>query len=537
MSNRLISQELAMENIENKILHLTAVMPEMLEQLDSLETRESTGQELMRLFHSLKGMAGYADLNHMRDFAHQVEDVLCAIYPHSTPIREQVTQWLQRVHQHIVSWKHQLEDDDYDLLPFIDNSLKTAVYSLESLQETMQQCLLVIVEGDNPNLSLFRHLETLMQKVMVASSFQDALHYVKKNGDDKTVLLCDATKSNKAVLKVIEQIQAKTSRLPIVVIENIRLPEKHRIAYLASKSIDFFIEHPAESSTIQNSLELVVGNYFMEKRIKIEKNDDILKQVDTLAPLPASVQELNRFRTDPSVTLKEISDVITKDAALSTKLLKIISSPIMGLSHNVTSTHQAITLLGKDRVLAIAMQDSMDKALPIKLSAYGIDERQFYDISYLRMNLILYWYMKVNLSKVGLLTTAALIGNLGQVIISTILAQEGESSSFRKVVEEKGARKAELEVLQTTAESVTVDILTHWQIDSEITNVIKYADNPASAPEGIRNEAFALHVAYSTIPSTSLEINPRTVESMASDISLKELNSSAYRKAIEKIRP
>ncbi|HHI76860.1 MAG TPA: HDOD domain-containing protein [Gammaproteobacteria bacterium] len=57
---------------------------------------------------------------------------------------------------------------------------------------------------------------------------------------------------------------------------------------------------------------------------------------------------------DPEVTIEELAALIGQDAALSFKLLRLVNSPAVGLRRQVESIHQAIVLLGLERIRAWA---------------------------------------------------------------------------------------------------------------------------------------------------------------------------------------
>lgn len=527
--------DLALEDVGKKLYFFAQNLPVLLEQLYGMETRMSAGNELMRLFHSLKGVAGYAKQPNVQSFAHQVEDVISAIIRNQKRLDKKVQAWFETVHAHVSQWSEQLEDGDSNLEAFEDDTVQTVVYSTTTLYENMKKCTLIVVGNETLNKKQTETIRSYVGALMTAETLQEVIRFAESNPKERFVLIVNAIKDNKLMIKAIEQVSTRLEHVPVVVLENRQLPAKYKMAYVENKEIDFLIDYPFNVEFFQNVMELIVGNNFMEKQVKINKNDALMLRVEALAPLSETSKELNRLRSDKDATLKEVSDVIMRDSSIGMSLLKTVSSPAIGLSHNVTSVHQAITLLGKDRVIAIALQADIEKILKVELEAYGMDEKLFYEIAYKRMNLMLHWFLKVNLSKVGLLTTAALIGNIGQIIIAGLIAKRSLTDEFRQMVKEAGAKKAEMEMLQITAESVTADILTHWQVDSQLINAIRHSDNPANAPEEFREEAFALSVIYSLIPSHTAEINLRTVEMMASDISMREMNSRAFRNALEKI--
>lgn len=68
----------------------------------------------------------------------------------------------------------------------------------------------------------------------------------------------------------------------------------------------------------------------------------------TLQPLPVNLIEAMRLMAQPEPEIKDIVDVMSRDAALCQKILKLINSVYFGVSHRVSSINQAILILGLD---------------------------------------------------------------------------------------------------------------------------------------------------------------------------------------------
>lgn len=80
--------------------------------------------------------------------------------------------------------------------------------------------------------------------------------------------------------------------------------------------------------------------------------------VVSVKSIPASklaVMELMATISNPDVSIQELGEIITRDASLSVKTLRYVNSPATGLSAEVTSIAQALTLLGLDVIRKWAM--------------------------------------------------------------------------------------------------------------------------------------------------------------------------------------
>ncbi|HLK15770.1 MAG TPA: HDOD domain-containing protein, partial [Fimbriimonadaceae bacterium] len=73
-----------------------------------------------------------------------------------------------------------------------------------------------------------------------------------------------------------------------------------------------------------------------------------------LAPRHQVMLSLINKLQDPNATLKEIEDLITTDATMAYRLLRLVNSAAMGLKSEVSSVRVALAMIGMAKVQAIA---------------------------------------------------------------------------------------------------------------------------------------------------------------------------------------
>ena len=95
--------------------------------------------------------------------------------------------------------------------------------------------------------------------------------------------------------------------------------------------------------------------------------NDLIKDNDSLASLPEVYYRLNQAILDPDCTFDNIGDIISSDASITTRLLRIVNSAYYGFSNRVETVTHALTVIGTDQlsqlVLATAVM-SRFKGIP-----------------------------------------------------------------------------------------------------------------------------------------------------------------------------
>lgn len=98
----------------------------------------------------------------------------------------------------------------------------------------------------------------------------------------------------------------------------------------------------------------------------------VLKGVDGLKPLPATVTRALKLMEEPDISIREIVAVIAVDQALSARLLKFANSAYYGFPHPATTLHEAITRLGIRRTKNLLFTLSYSSLLGRRVASYNL---------------------------------------------------------------------------------------------------------------------------------------------------------------------
>lgn len=98
--------------------------------------------------------------------------------------------------------------------------------------------------------------------------------------------------------------------------------------------------------------------------------EKILANVLELQSMPTVFLEALDNIQDPKVNAIKLSNIVSKDMALTTKLLRFVNSPYYGFAREITQVNNAIALLGFRAVRDIIMMMAMK---PMMLSQSGKD--------------------------------------------------------------------------------------------------------------------------------------------------------------------
>lgn len=167
-------------------------------------------------------------------------------------------------------------------------------------------------------------------------------------------------------------------------------------------------------------------------------NEQLLERIKSCPTLPSlpsiAVQVLNLAQRS-EVDLGEIASVISKDPALSGKILKTVNSSFYGRSHAVGTVSHALVILGIQSVKTLVLSFSLVTTLT--------KEKGFRHLDYWRRSIYAATSARLLAAKVGIVQQeeaflAALMHDIGMLVLQSVLGDEtyGEICTATKSHEE-----------------------------------------------------------------------------------------------------
>ena len=91
--------------------------------------------------------------------------------------------------------------------------------------------------------------------------------------------------------------------------------------------------------------------------------EKLLTSCTNLPSLPAVALKIIEASKDPDISLHEIATIISSDPAITAKLLKIANSPLYSQRRKLNNIREALTLVGFNAALTIALSFSLHQSL------------------------------------------------------------------------------------------------------------------------------------------------------------------------------
>jgi putative nucleotidyltransferase with HDIG domain len=197
-----------------------------------------------------------------------------------------------------------------------------------------------------------------------------------------------------------------------------------------------------------------------------------IEQIDTLPTIPGILRKLLVVIENPKISLTEIGNFIQNDHVLTSRVLKMVNSPIYGFPGRISSVQQALILLGLNVVRGLLLGVSVFEVM--QKSMVGLWEHSLGCAVTARIIA-----KKKNIPEPEEISVSALLHDIGKVVL--ILRFKDE---YEKVVKEAESKnmlimEAEKEIFGITHAESGAWVAKKWNFPVSLVEVIEYHHKPS----------------------------------------------------------
>ena len=221
----------------------------------------------------------------------------------------------------------------------------------------------------------------------------------------------------------------------------------------------------------------------------------LIKEINSLPPLPSSVYELENFRKLDSTDIEKLTDIISKDPLIVANILKVANSSMFSFKTKVETLSRAINLLGIKFKKIIAIGSAIQETVKSNLLAYAVSNDDFIFSSSLASNIVNTWVSKIDFDLKNELLLPAFLQEVGKFVISQVIQEEKLTEEFLKELEEtKDISLCEEKFIGYSCARITANIFKNWNLSHNIIFPIAFAEDLEKCPELFKKKAQILEI-------------------------------------------
>ena len=204
----------------------------------------------------------------------------------------------------------------------------------------------------------------------------------------------------------------------------------------------------------------------------MDKTIELVNNIKDIQAMPSVIVKVLNVMKKPTVSMKELGDIVMYDQSLTIKILALVNSAYYGFSQQISSIQIALSLLGmvkvKNIIVAVAMKPMMSNAGDKDLWKHSI--RVAAGCEYL-----------AKLTKIMDADEAFIAGFIHD--IGKLVLHSTNPKLYAKVIEQVNAGASILDVEKKYFDSDHVRtgslLAKRWQLPILLANIVSYHHNPS----------------------------------------------------------
>jgi HD-like signal output (HDOD) protein len=253
-----------------------------------------------------------------------------------------------------------------------------------------------------------------------------------------------------------------------------------------------FLSKPCDANVLKDSIERISK---LRSFVNNRKILDLISGISTIPTLPDIYVKLQKEIGSSAASVKGIGEIISKDVAMTTKILQLVNSAFFGVSQKITDPVYAVSFLGFETIKSLALYVKIFSSLNYNDYNKFFAERVFqhsYKVGELARKIIrteVYEKSVLDITFLG-----GLVHDIGKLIL--LQTQDYTEKIHKSMTGDKISYvDAEYKLFETSHSEVGAYLLGLWGLPVSILEIAAFHDLPLKAEDIEASPMSAVHLA------------------------------------------
>lgn len=263
----------------------------------------------------------------------------------------------------------------------------------------------------------------------------------------------------------------------------------------------------------------------------MDKNEvvSVLNQIENLPTLPIVAQQILKLISSQNSNMSQIAKVITRDQAISARVIRLTNSAFYGFRNRIASIKHAIVILGLNTVKNLVLGISVVKAFEDSSRSPIFKRELFWLHTFATAQGAKLMAKYLNRSNEEDYFMAGLLHDIGILVIDQFFHHEFAEILKRSLQSNADFLTSERDVLGMSHGDVGCILAGKWNIPEFLIHTIKYHHNPEHLPreaEANLDKIAIVHVADAKVRKEGIGKFSDNFHAFYSDTTFRRVNLS-----------
>jgi putative nucleotidyltransferase with HDIG domain len=233
----------------------------------------------------------------------------------------------------------------------------------------------------------------------------------------------------------------------------------------------------------------------VERKIFIQQ----LEEIESLPTLPIIAQKIQQLISNDRSNMAQIASFISKDQAISSRVIRLVNSAFFGLRNRVASIQQAIVLLGLNTITNIVMGISVVKVFSENSTGSIFDREMFWFHAFGTAMGAKMIARELGRDEPEDYFLAGLLHDIGILVLDQFFHDEFVDVLKNMIEYKIDLLESEHKMFGTTHQETGAYLATKWKLPSILIHSIRYHHNPFTVPnettDQMKDISLIVHIA------------------------------------------
>jgi putative nucleotidyltransferase with HDIG domain len=254
-----------------------------------------------------------------------------------------------------------------------------------------------------------------------------------------------------------------------------------------------FLAKPCDAETLRSAVERVTA---LSEMLTDQRLVTVVSQFDSLPSLPSLYIDIMNELSSPTGSLMNVGKIVSKDVAMTAKILQLVNSAFFGIPRHVSSPSQAVNLLGMDIIRSLVLSSKVFSSFDQKqIKGVNLDSLWQHSLATgaLAKRIAVLEGLDRKLQDKALF--GGMLHDIGKLVLADGSPDELEKATALAFAEHLRIWEAEQRTLGCSHAEIGGYLVGLWGLPSVIVESIAYHHRPNAAPGDRFTCLTAVHAA------------------------------------------